>query len=154
MDTTYIGIDPGRKGGLVWHSTGWTIDPMPQIPQVLAHSIVNMPPQDTRVFVCVEAPLMISPGKKAIAIAHQQVGWVQGICAAKKIPLIIAPPKEWKKTILAGLPYVKNKMASVEYIQGRFPEVELPTKKGFRDGAAVAMCLALCGKLIGQGSEK
>ena len=139
---TIIGIDPGLKGGLaVIDGDGdVTAYPMPVVDsQVDWHRVgrIILPGKDEDVQVVIErcqaGPFM---GKSQTFSLGGQFEALQAICAVLETSLLIVSPMEWKKTVLKGLPWKRDKgdtkknKASIQYVMRRYPKLSLlPTEK-------------------------
>ena len=155
-----IGIDPGSKGAIAVMSDG-NIQALYPFP-VTAAGLDIVLKEYPGAWVFAEAPAsqrFVVYVRKAFLYCGQ----IRGICCAYNLPLYEVPSKEWKKTVLAGKPYEKNKAISVEYATCKYPDwsASILDRKTFTDntGPADAICLAeygflkLKGEVIYEGKK-
>lgn len=69
----------------------------------------------------------------------QIIGYAQSI----GLELTTILPSEWKKRVLSGLPWKRNKDAALEYVINRYPNFERGTNKAKALARAEAVCIAL-----------
>ena len=92
---TYIGIDPGQKGGIaVLGDTKYTVYPysddwMKEIAEMFKNS---------QVFAVVEK-VGAMPGQGVTSMFNfgKSFGYILGVLEANKIPYQLVPPQTWKK---------------------------------------------------------
>jgi len=144
----YLGIDPGSKGviSIFEEGNGWWTSR-----EATPSSLKSFYPDNQRiVWLAILEKLHAFPigGKVANFELGKYYGEMRGALEALSIPYIEVSPVEWKKVILKDMNWKRNKMASVEYIQKRFPYISLlPTPRCTKPdhNKADAMCLALYG---------
>lgn len=142
---TYIGIDPGQKGGIaVLGDTKYTVYPysddwMKEIAEMFKNS---------QVFAVVEK-VGAMPGQGVTSMFNfgKSFGYILGVLEANKIPYQLVPPQTWKKEFSLN----KEKGKSVETAKRLFPDASLlPTArcKKESDGMAEALLIALYAKRL------
>jgi biotin operon repressor len=158
---TANGIDPGQKGGLAALPHGYAdvIDK----PEVIA-----MPPlladikdwfnyltsdQCNHIELVMIEKQQPFPSTFKGSISNFSMGLcfgeVRGLCVGVNLPFQEILPRIWKKTILIGRAWRKNKRDSILYVRGKYPDLNLrPTDrcKNDSDGMADAVCIAEYGK--------
>ena len=81
------------------------------------------------------------------------LGQMIGACSALNIPYQMVRPHEWKQRILVGMDWKGNKLASVVYIKGKYPDVSLHRTERSRiddHNIADALCMAEYGRMLRQ----
>jgi crossover junction endodeoxyribonuclease RuvC len=154
MNKTFIGIDPGLKGGLAY-ITNQTIKAMP-MPiagnELDTKTIIHFLTEEEFPVVCIEAVhSMPGQGVSSTFKFGFGTGMLHGIVRALGLPLITVAPQTWKKAILAGTD--KSKEAAIDYCMRKYPTLNLyPTErsKKMSDGMAEAVCIAEYAKKINQ----
>jgi hypothetical protein len=149
----YVGIDPGKQGAVaemgnddifVWGQA----EPVRDLIQLQIEVDCRM----NKALVVIEKMTPYAPSKTAIGSIMYQFGEIVGACKALKLPYIIVRPQEWKKEILKGMDWKKNKRCSVDYVLARYPELSLRRTdrcKKDDDNMADAVCLAEYGRRVG-----
>jgi crossover junction endodeoxyribonuclease RuvC len=147
---TYIGIDPGKTGGLAAVRSGNVIAvaAMPlagnMIDGVTLHAWLIDQLGTGNILVALEkVSAMPKQGVKSMFTFGMGYGIVQGVLAAIDISYQLVTPQAWKKVILAGTP--KDKMAAIEYCLRMYPYVSLlatERSKVPHNGIADAICIA------------
>lgn len=140
MQTTYIGIDPGKSGALaIIYPSGEThILPFNAVEYVTMLSFFK----DTPVKCCVEK-VGAMPGQGVVSMFNfgHNLGFIEGVLQANSIPYQLVPPQTWKKEFsLTG-----EKAKSIEVCQKLFPNVSLFASYRCRkpnDGMAEALLMA------------
>ena len=149
---TYIGIDPGKGGGLamIVDYKIAAISPMPLSGDnmidglLIAEWIKTQRVNWDDVLACVEkVSAMPGQGVKSMFTFGYGVGVIHGTLSTMGIPYVLVTPQAWKKDILAGT--LKDKNAAVEYCTRMYPYVSLiqPRCKKANDGIAEAICIAV-----------
>lgn len=150
---TIIGIDPGMKGAIATiDDDGIRVVIMPMIGKEIDHRVLIellLPPlSNAENFLAVIEKVHSMP-KQGVASSFKfgrQYGEVLGILSALNIPTIQVTPQAWKKKVLAGQNWKGDKQAGVQFVQRRYPGVNLlPTPRCRKpsDGMADAICIAL-----------
>jgi hypothetical protein len=170
----YIGIDPGLEGAIAVLSDGKQpfVYPMPileskgkreiefaevrkiLLPYVVLDTIVaierQIPIGSKREKVTIaatgqQAEVSISRGIASTGYFMENTGTLRGICIGLDLKHIRVLPQVWKSTVLTGLSWHGNKIASVLYVQGVYPMLDLrrtPKCRKPSDGFADAVCIA------------
>lgn len=167
----YIGVDPGVKGWIVCIDNDAQIVGMNKIPMVgkeydpvgvvsLIRDIKVNAGSSVSAFVEKVMPLPIggagyskdNPENKRFASAKERykqgycVGMFHAAFGGEGVPVQDIHPMTWRSKVLVG--YGKGKGASVQYINKRYPELEIGKKpKYVQDNLADAICLALYGRM-------
>ena len=128
--TTVCGIDPGISGALAFlhESPATLVDvvDMPTTPrvhgkgqQVDAHALSRLLVEQHVACVYVER-VSAMPGQGVTSMFHfgESVGIIEGVCAARMIPMIWVTPQRWKKHF--GL-FKRGKDAALTVARERWP---------------------------------
>ena len=142
----YIGIDPGKKGAIAWIENGYQAV-LPYSNEMLVQickEAMEAIEHEQKVIVCVEK-VGAMPGQGVTSMFNfgKNVGYVEGVLEALKIPYQLIRPQQWKKEFSL---IKKNKAASIEVCKRLFPDVSLRRTDKCRtddDGMAEALLLAL-----------
>ena len=134
---TYIGIDPGAKGGLaVIRDGGITVAPYEKSRYI---EILSRVPTDS---VCCLAHVHAMPGQGVTSMFNfgQNFGWVQGVLEAMGISYELVQPQKWKKEFsITG-----DKNSSIMVCKRLFPGVSLlPTERCRKDNDGMAEALLM-----------
>ena len=142
MKTVFIGIDPGKKGGIAYIDTQDNVS-------------VTVPYSDTTLIdlcrhfsgvdgvVCCLEKVSARPGQGVVSMFSfgQSVGYIKGVLEAFRIPYQEITPQKWKGEF--GLN--SEKAASAEVCRKLFPDISLlatPKCKKPHDGMAEALLMA------------
>ena len=151
MSKIYIGIDPGKSGGIAIILE----DEVKVTPMILAGKDVDVGAvahwigyitnnYPTTVIACIEK--VHSMPKQGVASSFKfgfVTGVMHGIIRTLGIPLHMVTPQAWKKRILAGTP--KDKDAAIDFCRRVYPNVNLLATERSRvphSGIADALCIA------------
>ena len=142
MRSLFIGIDPGKSGGIacidttlgVCHAVPYSDDGLIELCRFAAC--------DVQAVCCLEK-VGARPGQGVVSMFNfgQNVGYIKGVLEAFGIPYQEITPQKWKREF--GLS--SDKMASAEVCRKLFPNVELlasPRCKKPHDGMAEALLMA------------
>ena len=134
---TYIGIDPGAKGGLaVIRDGGITVAPYEKSRYI---EILSRVPSDS---VCCLEHVHAMPGQGVTSMFNfgQNFGWVQGVLEAMGISYELVQPQKWKKEFsITG-----DKNSSIMVCKRLFPGVSLlPTERCRKDNDGMAEALLM-----------
>ena len=146
MKSLFIGIDPGKSGGIaVIDVEEGTTMPAPYSDEALLKTIrlVSMfEPKEAKKVCCLEkVSAMPHQGVTSMFNFGKNYGYIKGVLEAFSIPYQEVPPQKWKKEF--GLN--SDKAASVEVCKRLFPDVDLlatPRCKKPHDGMAEALLMA------------
>ena len=137
----YIGIDPGRKGGLAIIYEDEEITVMPLTKENLisyCEALTGLP----GVRCCLEqVHAMPKQGVRSTFTFGMEYGFIKGVLETNKISYQEIPPERWKKEF--GLNTDKKK--SIEVCRALFPDVSLLPAERSRvdsDGLAEALLMA------------
>jgi len=155
-DKTYIGIDIGKKGGIVILKPSPLIWPMPLIGTDLDYRTLQslMVYNTTRIggefLVIFEKLQSIFGTSKATAFSMgHQAGAVEMMCIAMGLPFVKVPPKTWQKEMLLGTnPKSDTKARAAIAASNLFPGVNLKIGKSTKphDGIVDALLMAEYGR--------
>ena len=141
MKTLFIGIDPGKSGGIAFinNRTG-EIGTNPFCSSALIELLEEARYYDC---VCCLEKVGAMPGQGVVSMFNfgQSVGYIKGMLEAFGIPYQEISPQRWKKEF--GLS--SDKAASVEVCRKLFPSINLlstPKCKKPHDGMAEALLMA------------
>jgi len=140
MECSYMGIDPGQKGGIA------VITP--------EGNIVNVPMSDMNLKIMIGSfqgkPLKVvvekvgaMPGQGVVSMFNfgKGFGYILGILDAYNAQYELVPPQKWKKEFSLN----KDKGASINVCRRLFPEVNLKATERCRndhDGMAESLLMA------------
>lgn len=141
MNRMYIGIDPGKSGGIAvideYTNERWTI---PYSDEELIKTCFYVMEFDS--ICCLEkVSAMPHQGVTSMFNFGKSYGYIKGVLEAFSIPYQEITPQKWKKEF--GLS--SDKTASVEVCKRLFPDVDLlatPRCKKPHDGMAEALLMA------------
>ena len=137
----YIGIDPGKNGGLaVITETDAYAVPLNR-ENLLYHIGIHKGAR------CMVEKVGAMPGQGVVSMFTfgEGYGYIQGVLEANKIPYELVPPQKWKKEFSI----TKDKNLSIDVAKRLFPDVNLkatPKSKKNHDGMAEALLMAEYGK--------
>ena len=147
----YIGIDPGKSGGIAIINCA---DHVKVTPMILAGKDLDVSAIEDWIFgnynhtqrtiACIEK--VHSMPKQGVASSFKfgfVTGVMHGIIGTLGIPLHLVTPQAWKKEILAGT--LKDKDAAIDFCRRVYPEVNLLATERSRkphSGMADALCIA------------
>jgi crossover junction endodeoxyribonuclease RuvC len=155
---TYIGIDPGLKGGIV--------------SLLLNGSAIytSMPTKKGRVdprtiadfFRALPAPCLVviekvgsrpDNGVVSMFTFGEGYGKILGVLETLNICYLEKTPRSWKDCVLSNTK--KDKAAAISYCKNNYPSIDLLLgKKNEHDGIADAACIARYAQLIHQYNPK
>ena len=145
MKTVFIGIDPGKSGGIACIDTDEKIyRTVPYSDEALLDLLGNIyHSDDSRFVTCCLEKVGARPGQGVVSMFSfgQSVGYIKGVLEAFKIPYQEITPQKWKREF--GLN--SEKAASAEVCRKLFPDVSLlasPRCKKPHDGMAEALLMA------------
>lgn len=145
----YIGIDPGKNGGIAC------------IQKVDGEQIIEIAPYSDENIIgllnkcdlvadisgeeirCVLEKVNAMPGQGVVSMFNfgQNYGFIQGVLKAYNIPFELVPPAKWKKEFSV----TSDKNTSIEVAKRLFPNVNLKATercKKDHDGMAEALLIA------------
>ena len=143
MKTVFIGIDPGKKGGIACIDTAQNISfTVPYSDKALIDLCSGAFNNGSDAVCCLEK-VGAMPGQGVVSMFSfgQSVGYIKGVLEAFRIPYQEITPQKWKREF--GL--TSDKAASAEVCRKLFPDVDLlatPKCKKPHDGMAEALLMA------------
>lgn len=152
MNACYIGIDPGKAGGIavicrneVLGVTPMLITPKKNIDIVSTTEWIMSTIQD-RASVAIIEQVSAMPGQGVTSMFRFGfvTGVMHGIIGALGIPTHQVTPQAWKKVILAGTR--KDKAASIDFVMRVHPGISLlATTRSHtpHNGMSDAICIAM-----------
>jgi len=137
--TSYIGIDPGKKGAMAI-IRGDRVDLWPFDPENYRNVLLLT--DETRA-VCALERVGAMPGQGVTSMFHfgENYGLIQGFLMAFDIPFELVTPQRWKK----AFEVTGDKNSSIAVAKRLFPGVNLKRTPGSHkgdDGMAEALLLA------------
>jgi len=145
----YIGIDPGKKGGVAYLcNQKYETYPMPETRKQLFDLLNEMTSDVNHSVRAIVESVHAMPGQGVTSMFTfgKGCGEVLGILTALGAEIYEPTPQAWKKVMLAGTD--KGKDASIQVAENIFPDIQL-VPKGCRkpnDGMAEAILLAEYGR--------
>jgi hypothetical protein len=155
MINVFIGIDPGRGGGIACLDKNGNVEAiaMPlagkRIDIALLSDWIYDRAKKGDAIVCLEkVSAMRKPGNPAQGAVSMfsfgfSTGSLYGMLVAMRIPVYEPAPQTWKKLILADTP--KDKQAAMDYCARVYPNTSLlatARSKKSHSGIADAICIA------------
>lgn len=147
MNQIFIGIDPGKSGGVAWIEMceGELTANAMSMEEVNLPLLFRRIVEDEHMYAimaCVEK-VSAMPGQGVTSMFHfgEGFGYIQGVLDANHIPYQLVPPKKWKKEFSLG----SDKAASIRACKNLFPDVSLrrtPRCSKDHDGMAEALLMA------------
>ena len=146
MKTLFIGIDPGKSGGIaIINETTNYIDTFPYNNEEFIQICTDVyyGTSDCNNIVCCLEKVGARPGQGVVSMFSfgQSVGYIKGVLESFRIPYQEISPQKWKKEF--GLN--SEKAASAEVCRKLFPDVSLlatPRCKKPHDGMTEALLMA------------
>lgn len=144
MKTLFIGIDPGKSGGIAYIDTQDNISgTIPYSDTALIDLCRDASHDWSKEVVCCLEKVSAMPGQGVVSMFSfgQSVGYIKGVLESFRIPYQEITPKKWKNEF--GLN--SDKAASAEVCRKLFPDVGLlatPRCKKPHDGMAEALLMA------------
>ena len=144
MKTIFIGIDPGKSGGIACiDAQSGICYTEPYNNKVLIDICRDEGWKTTEHIMCCLEKVGARPGQGVVSMFNfgQSVGYIKGVLEAFKIPYQEITPQKWKGEF--GLN--SEKAASAEVCRKLFPEISLlatPKCKKPHDGMAEALLMA------------
>lgn len=141
MSKTYIGIDPGAKGGVAVIGDGGAACVRPLSPEVLRATLTAV---DCSNALCFVEQVGAMPGQGVTSMFNfgKGYGYILGVLETLGIPYQTVPPRKWKKAFSLS----NDKKLSVDTAKRLFPNVPLLPSERCRkesDGMAEALLIAL-----------
>ena len=142
----YIGIDPGKNGGIALISDEKAIA-RTYSDKELIHICKFFTKQFPEQCVCYLENVHAMPGQGVVSMFNfgQNFGFIQGVLSAFEIPYELVTPQKWKKEYSV----TSDKNTSIEVAQRLFPNTNLKATdrcKKDHDGMAEALLIAEYGR--------
>lgn len=145
----YIGIDPGKNGGICELRTFPQHREMSDNLLILPYSDENLievctsSKEKHEPIKCVLEKVNAMPGQGVVSMFNfgQNFGFIQGVLKACEIPFELVPPQKWKKEFSV----TGDKNTSIEVAKRLFPGVQLKASTRCtkdHDGMAEALLMA------------
>lgn len=136
----YIGIDPGKNGGIAFIEDSGEILHLNVFDE---NYLISMIKHCSGNMKCVLEKVNAMPGQGVVSMFNfgQNYGFIQGVLKAYNIPFELVPPQKWKKEFSV----TSDKNTSIEVCKRLFPSVNLKATdrcKKDHDGMAEALLLA------------
>ena len=153
MYKSFIGIDPGAKGGIaIIDRNGVTAEIMPMMDkQIQIREICEyLEPLEKPYVVIEKVHAMPKQGVSSTFTFGRGVGELLGMLKTLQLPYFEVTPQEWKKKVMVGVNWKGNKKASITYCKKTYPLLDLLPSKRCRvpsDGMADALCMAEYGRM-------
>lgn len=144
MKTLFIGIDPGKSGGIALIDLERCISSTePYSDQALIKLCADVSQDSYKYSICCLEKVGAMPGQGVVSMFSfgQSVGYIKGVLEAFRIPYQEITPQKWKREF--GL--TSDKAKSAEVCRKLFPDVSLlatPRCKKPHDGMAEALLMA------------
>lgn len=143
MKTLFIGIDPGKNGGIAYTDTLNNVSGAEPYDNKALIDLCSYASRHNQDVMCCLEKVGARPGQGVVSMFSfgQSVGYIKGVLEAFRIPYQEITPQKWKKEF--GLN--SEKAASAEVCRKLFPDVSLlatPRCKKPHDGMAEALLMA------------
>ena len=143
MKTLFIGIDPGKNGGIACIDTECGICYTEPYSDKALIDLCSAESRKGQNVICCLEKVGARPGQGVVSMFNfgQSVGYIKGVLEAFRIPYQEITPQKWKKEF--GLN--SEKAASAEVCRKLFPDVRLlatPKSRKPHDGMAEALLMA------------
>ena len=144
----YIGIDPGKNGGIAFIDTfQQSYDVYVFSEETLLKKLYRFSKYKTDSIKCELEKVNAMPGQGVVSMFNfgQNYGFIQGVLKAYGIPYELVTPQKWKKEFSC----TSDKNTSIEVCKRLFPNVNLKATDRCRkdhDGMAEALLLACYAK--------
>lgn len=141
MKTIFIGIDPGKSGGIAYIDTEQGIAGTEPYSDTALIDICS-DAEGRKVMCCLEK-VGAMPGQGVVSMFNfgKSVGYIKGVLEAFRIPYQEITPQKWKREFSL----TSDKAKSAEVCRKLFPDVSLlatPRCKKPHDGMAEALLMA------------
>ena len=144
----YIGIDPGKNGGIAFIDTfQQSYDVYVFSEETLLKKLYRFSKYKTDSIKCVLEKVNAMPGQGVVSMFNfgMNFGFIQGVLKAYGIPYELVTPQKWKKEFSC----TSDKNTSIEVCKRLFPNVNLKATercKKDHDGIAEALLIAEYGR--------
>lgn len=145
----YIGIDPGKNGGIAYIQDSeifvkpYSDDTLLDVCSYLTNEMC----MKGEICKCVLEKVNAMPGQGVVSMFNfgQNFGFIQGMLKSRRVPFELVPPQKWKKEFSC----TSDKNTSIEVAKRLFPNVNLKATercKKDHDGMAEALLIAEYGR--------
>jgi hypothetical protein len=141
---TFIGIDPGKTGGLCLYSGGLpSFTPMPILPdgRVDAHQLRHLL-DGHQTMTLVEQVNAFGMGRQSAFVFGANFGAICAVLDTLGVPWDTITPQKWQRIGPGNAPKGEQKARTVAWAMRRFPGVEWPTARAKREQIADAIGIA------------
>ena len=143
MKTLFIGIDPGKSGGIAYVDTEQGFAGTEPYSDKALIDLCSQASHGRQEVICCLEKVGAMPGQGVVSMFSfgQSVGYIKGVLEAFRIPYQEITPQKWKREF--GL--TSDKAKSAEVCGRLFPDVSLlatPRCKKAHDGMAEALLMA------------
>lgn len=140
----YIGIDPGKNGGIaIMDDIGVLVTPFSE--ESLLKKLDGILFLDDAICILEHVHAMPKQGVSSTFNFGMNFGFIQGVLKAYKIPFELVSPQKWKKEFSC----TSDKNTSIDVCKRLFPKVNLKTTERCtkdHDGMAEALLMAEYGR--------
>jgi len=156
----YIGIDPGKNGGICCINSDNKIVMKTVIPVIgtdfdkkgMLQLFMDLNSK-YNISMCTMEKVQAMPvtAKTACLNIGYGFGLLEMALLCNRIPYQIVSPREWQKVIFKGIKSKDTKIASLTFCERMFPNEDFRKSercKNFHDGLTDASCIAMHGKRI------
>lgn len=137
----YLGVDPGKNGGLAAIKDGILLTAIPMGRDEVLHELRMFKEWGDGFRCCIEkVHAMPHQGSVSMFTFGENYGWLKGVFDAYRIPYQEVTPQKWKKEFSLG----RDKKQSIEVCKQLFPGINLRPigKRVDHDGMAEAALMA------------
>lgn len=143
MKTLFIGIDPGKSGGIAYIDTEQGFAGSEPYSDKALIDLCSLASREGQAVMCCLEKVGAMPGQGVVSMFNfgQSVGYIKGVLESFRIPYQEITPQKWKREF--GL--TSDKAKSAEVCRKLFPDIELlatPRCKKPHDGMAEALLMA------------
>jgi len=148
LNKRYIGIDPGKSGGIAIVSKDYDVY---VTPMVFDGKLIDFRKMAQWIMERCNPEITLAAVEKVHAMPGQGVtgmfsfgtsyGGMLGILGALEISTVLVPPQRWKKYVLADTD--KTKEAAITFCTMRYPKVNLYATERSKK-PHIGICDALC----------
>lgn len=135
----YIGIDPGKNGGIAVISDNGDIISLHTFSEETIVEVLH----NHKDCKCILEKVNAMPGQGVVSMFNfgMNFGFIQGVLKSNEIPFELIPPQKWKKEFSV----TKDKNTSIDVAKRLFPNVNLKATdrcKKDHDGLAESLLMA------------
>lgn len=143
MKTLFIGIDPGKSGGIAYIDTEQGFAGTEPYSDKALIDLCSSASRESQSVMCCLEKVGAMPGQGVVSMFNfgQSVGYIKGVLESFRIPYQEVTPQKWKREFSL----TSDKAKSAEVCRKLFPDVSLlatPRCKKPHDGMAEALLMA------------